>query len=212
MATMDNGDHGQGDPADPEHDLSFREADDYVERRRQKEILDAVQFVSTIQNGTESEYERGEIDLETRRAEVRMAVNSLIMETEQLIQKSGNKSLLEQQQIGTITLQPPADLVQFAQNSETKIWGDSSLAPKDVYIIQGVLGYLNAPATFSATWSIRADIPGEGPQEVPSSTTIRMPVETSMAVYRNIRHFLSQVDLDLGAQLEDYTGDEGPGL
>lgn len=212
MAAMDNGDGGQGDPADPEHDLSFREADDYVERRRQKEILDAVQFVSTTQNATESEYERGEIDLETRRAEVRMAVNSLIMETEQLIRKSDNNELLERRPLGTITLQPPADLVQFAQNSENRIWGDSSLGPKEVYIIEGVLGYLNAPASFSASWSVRADIPGEGPQPVSASTSIRMPVETSMAVYRHIRRFLSEVDLDLGAQLEDYTGGEGPGL
>lgn len=206
------GDDGQSTTIEAEDELSFRDAEDYVERRRQKEVLDAVRFVAETQNTTESEYERGEIDLTTRRAEVRMAVNNLIVEAEQLIRKSGDRGLLEEKPLGTITLQPPADLIQFVQNTENRIWGDSSLEPKRVHTITGVLGYMNAPTSFSATWRVRADIPGEGPQPVTASTSIRMPVDTSMDVYRHLRQFLSDVDLDLGAQLEDYTGDEGPGL
>lgn len=212
--SMYNGSAGRGGGGgqDPDHDLSFRDADDYVERRRQKEILDAVQFVREVQNTTESEFERGEIDLQTRQAEVRTAVNSLIVETEQLVAKSGSGGLLEEKPLAAITLQPPGELVQFVQDSESRIWGDSSLKPKRVYEVHGLLGYLNSPPSFSATWQVRADVPDHGPQRINGSSSTRMPVDVSMDVYRQIKKFLSDVDLDIGAQLEDYTGDEGPGL
>jgi len=193
-------------------ELSFRDAEDYVERRRQKEVLDAVQFVSETHNATESEYERGQIELDTRRAEVRMAVNNLIMETEQLIRKSGDASVLEQEQIAQVTIGPPQDLVEFANRSGTQIWGEASLGPRAVYTVRGLMGYLNAPTNFSDTWSLRADVPGEGPQKLTSTVTVRMPVDISMQVFRVIRRFLADVDLDLGAELNPYTGGDGPGI
>lgn len=204
-------DQGNGGPQF-EDEISFREADDYVERRRQKEVLDAVQFVSDTQNATESEYERGQIDLETRRAEVRMAVNSLIVETEQLIRHAGATDLLRSRELGSVQLQPPRDLIQFVETADVRVWGDDSLRPKEVYTIHGIQGFLDAPSSFSATWSVKADVESEGPQTVSSTASMRMPVDTSLSVYRQIRGFLGDVDLDLGAQLEDYTADDGPGL
>lgn len=193
-------------------EISFSEAEDYVEQRRQKEVLDAVQFVLKTQNENKIEFERGVIDIETRRAEVRTAVESLIMETEQIIKKAGDEALLEGKPLGSVSLQPPSELVSFVKNSDNRVWGDSSLTAKKVQTIYGVRGFLNAPETFTATWSVKADVRGQGPQEVPMSASIRMPVAVSMSVFRAIKRFLSDVELDLNAQLNDYTGQNGPGL
>jgi len=200
------------DGMDSNPEISFREAEDYVEQRRQKEILDAVQSVAQTEVETKEEFERGEIDIGTRREIVRTAVERLIRETEQLMVKAGARRLLTEEPLGTITIQPPADLVSFVNNGDTKIWGDSSVEPKDAAAVYGVRGFLNASATFSATWSVRADIPHKGPQPVTSSAVTRMPISISMDAFEHVRAFLSETNLEIDPKLEDYDGGEEPGL
>lgn len=207
MAVPDDGDGMDSNP-----EISFREAEDYVEQRRQKEILDAVQSVAQTEVETKEEFERGEIDIGTRREIVRTAVERLIRETEQLMVKAGARRLLTEEPLGTITIQPPADLVNFVTNGDTKIWGDSSVEPKDAATVYGVRGFLNANATFSATWRVRADIPHKGPQPVTSSAVTRMPISISMDAFENVRAFLSETNLEIDPKLEDYDGGEEPGL
>lgn len=192
--------------------ISFREAEDYVEQRRQKEILDAASKVKEIDQVTDEQYEYGEIDLGTRRAILRTAVKGLILEVEQLARRSGAVGLLANEELYTVKLHPPNELVEFVNNTDNKIWGEANLEPRGVYDVEGIRGYLDAPETFSETWTIQADIPHEGPKQVSRTTTQRMPVGASGKVYQRIKRFLSEVGLDLNAKLEDYKGGKEPGL
>lgn len=204
--------YNDGDTSGDETEVSFREAEDYVEQRRQKEIMDAVQFVNETNAETKGEYERGQIRLDTRRAIVRNSVERLIRETEQLMEKAGAEQLLEGTTLGTVTIQPPAELIQYINQDDVHVLGDGSVEPKIAATIDGVRGFMRAPTTFTAQWTVRADVPHKGPKPVTSSASTRMPIQISMVAFQQIKAFLGATNLALDPKLEDYDGGEVPGI
>lgn len=192
--------------------VSFEEAENYVQQRRQKEILDAAKRAIETWSTARQNHTYGEIDIETCRGVIRIAVEELIAETEQVMQRAGADNLWAEKPLGNITLQPPEDLVEFVNNSETKIWGEFDLSEETVYTVQGIKGYRDAPPAFTATWSVHADVSHEGPQQVTSTTEGGMPIKVSESVISEIKWFLNAAGLGVDAHLEPHTGEDGPGI
>lgn len=201
-----------GSDTGEENQISVREAEDYVEQRRQKEIMDLARKVIEIDQMTDSEHNRGEIDLATRQAELRTAVTGLIFEIQHMANDVGADWLFRGEPFYTVEIAPPRDLLEIVEDSDFKVWGTEDLEPKTVYTIRGIGDYRNAPSTFTATWTVNADIPHKGPQPIERTVGKRMPVEASREVYSKIRAFLNNVNLDLGPELEPYDGGEDPGI
>lgn len=197
-------------------DFTAREPDNYAEALRQKEILNISSDVGELFQRTKFAMEEGEIDEDARRAIVRTGVERFIIDVEQIIQAVGAESLLEAngEKIYEVKLPPPEEIRYILQSDDFRVIGNPNISPKmaDNGVIRGLWGYLDAPEVFGAQWTLRVEAKHERPQPVTRANRIRMPVRASREAYRKVRRFLADVDLDLGPNLPDYMGDEGPGL
>lgn len=193
-------------------EFTAREPDSYAEAVRQREILRTSSEVNKLFTDTEDRYESGEIDKSGQRAIVRAGIEQLIREIEHIASTVGATDLLYEREIYTVRLGPPDDILAVVDSPRIKVIGNPDLGRKTAGKIKGLEGYLNAPEYFSAEWTVHIDKDHEDQQPFTWPTEVRMPVDASHATFRAIRQFLAKVKLDLGPNLPDYMGEEGPGI
>lgn len=198
-------------------DFTAREPDNYAEAFRQREILKISSDVGELFQTTKYAMEEGDIDENARRAIIRSGVERFIVDVEQIIESVGAKSLLEadgDEVIDKVELHPPDAIYHVLQSDEYRVLGNPDVSPKIAKdgVIKGLWGYLDAPEVFTATWELKVKVRHRRPIPVSESNSERMPVRASREAYRKVRGFLSDVDLDLGPNLPDYMGGEGPGI
>lgn len=198
-------------------DFTAREPDNYAEAFRQREILKISSDVGELFQSTKYAMEEGEIDEDARRAIIRSGVERFIIDVEQIIQSVGADSMLDAssgEKIDEVKLAPPDAIYHVLQSNEYRVLGNPDVGPKTAEkgLIRGLWGYLDSPEVFTATWTLKVKVRHRQPIPVTESNSIRMPVRASREAYRMVRGFLADVDLDLGPNLPDYMGEEGPGI
>lgn len=194
-------------------EVSFEESENYVQRRRQKEILDAAKDALDTRRAAREELARGEIDAETCREVLRISVENLIAEIEHMVQRVGDVKVWKQTQLGEpVRVYPPAELIQYLQSDNVDPIGDVNLQPKTVARIRGLKGYRDSDTVFTAKWSVSLETRHHGPQQDEFVSKTQMPIGISEAAISGVKGFLSRCSLGIDARLDDYTGDDGPGL
>jgi len=215
MAAEKTGGYTGDDRFDELDEFTAREADNYVEAVRQREILRMSADIRDLFTDTKQAVERGELDNPGRQSVIRSAIEQFIIDIENIAMAVEANHLLDgtgKGAIYTVQLSPPEDLVALLGDDNVRIIGEPNLSRQDALRIRGLNDYLNAPEHITAKWTMQADLKGQQPQPVTQETVTLMPVDASQAVYQEIRKFLANVDLDLGPNLPDYMGDDGPGL
>lgn len=194
-------------------DVSFEDAENYVQRRRQKEILDAAKDALDTRRAAREELARGEIERQTCQEVLRISVENLIAEVEHMVKRVGESDLWENARLGDpIVLQPPLQMRQALDGDDIRVIGDPDLSPKNVGQIHGLSGYKNAPHVFTGTWTVNVETKHGQPNEEEFRTFEQMPLGVSEAAISQVKAFLNRCNLGIDARLEDYTGDEGPGI
>ena len=194
-------------------DVSFEDAENYVQRRRQKEILDAVKDALDTRRAAREEMARGEIKPGTCREVLRISVEHLIAEVEHMVKRVGEMDLWSNVPLGDpIVLFPPGQMQEFLAQDDVQTVGEPDLAPKKIGHISGLKGYRDANKVFTATWTINVETRHSGPSKEEFTTYQQMPLGISEAAISHTKGFLGRCSLGIDARLDDYTGDEGPGI
>jgi len=194
-------------------DVSFEDSESYVQRRRQKEILDAAKNALETRGAAREELARGEIDAQTCREVLRISVENLISEVEHMLKRVGERSLWEDKQLGDpIYVYPPQEFIGYIRREDVEPIGEVDVSPRQVQVIRGIKGYRDAQSAFSARWDVSVQTRHEGPQDQSFQAQTKMPINVSEAAISEIKGFLSRCGLGIDAKLNDYTGDDGPGL
>lgn len=196
-----------------ESQFDFEGDGDYVQRRRHKSIFDTRDWVRDSILTSKREHERGKIPLEVFQSDARSAVEMYIIEIEQMANSIDAKDVLDEYFIHTVHVEPPEKLLRFFEDDSYTVRSAKPVPePAEDGEIRGLWGYLTAPAVFSNEWSIDVDVPHKGPQTVTAENTTRMPVDASIDAFRYVNSFLERAGLDLEPKLEEYRGEEGPGI
>jgi len=167
----------------------------YNQQERLRSINQARERVEdTIQDSMVRLRTDAEFTESDRQQVVRAALYPYLTSVEWLMAESGNKDLLQDRELGTLTIQPPTQLQRLAD--EGRVVGDPNLQPLQ-QTISGIHGYITAPEVFRESWTVTVRKRHSGPTEVNQVKETFMPVHISKNAFRMVNRFLNQAGVDI---------------
>jgi len=108
--------------------------------------------------------------------------------------ESGDRDILQQTELGTVSIEPPSQLRQLVQQNE--VVGRPSIETHEQTIF-GIQGYITAPEIFEKSWSVTVKKRHSGPTEVTERNQTYMPVHISMNAFRMVNRYLNSAGIDV---------------
>lgn len=194
---------------DPEERPRHAVADpeEYNQTQRLRAVNQARQRVedtieqSMVRLVTDPEFQEAD-----RQQVIRAALYSYLTNIEWLMDDAENRKLLSEQSLGTVTIHPPAEFVQWLKQGDRgypRVIGADSIEPWTKEIV-GIRGYLTAPEVFEHTWRLQVQKRHERPQPVERTKQTYMPAHISMNAFRMSNRFLSQAGIDIDLKEDEH--------
>lgn len=193
----------------PDQGVQVADPEEYNQTERLRAINQARQRVEeTIQDSmirlrTDQNFEEAD-----RQQVLRAALYPYLTSVEWLMAESDGTEILSEAELGTVTIQPPANLRKAVE--QNRVVGSPSIRPYE-HTISGIQGYITAPEVFEESWTVTVKKRHSGTIEMSETKQSHMPVHISMNAFRMVNRYLNQAGIDVSLHEDQHrsvVGDE----
>lgn len=173
--------------------------ENYSHSRRQQSLADGRERAIEVRTEARGQMVSGQLAKKQARQYYRGAVESYLLEVIPVLQQDDidlEKDYLEGVNLGTITFEPPAELVQYAEDNIIRLAPGSTVPTARSVPVEGLKRVLSLPSPLSQTWSVVVEQSG-GPNREVARTVRELPLSVLDQVMQTTDEALNELDIGM---------------